>query len=194
MPLTSLQTIGKKNKVYLLLYSFALQISQPLTVQFSPSTSPKCPDRLWGPPSLLFNGYRDSLPGVVQPGREADHSRSPSAEVKNEWNYTSSTFIALTRTGSSSTFLPLRTGYKPPQSVVERPEPTFLPRIRETKFHLTINSTQYRVFVGKPGGKRPWGDPGVDGRIILRWIFREWEVGIWTGSSWLRIGTGGARL
>ena len=24
-------------------------------------------------------------------------------------------------------------------------------------------------------------DPGVDGRIILRWIFRKWDVGIWTG-------------
>jgi len=34
-----------------------------------------------------------------------------------------------------------------------------------------------------------WGDPGVDGRIILRWIFRKWDVGVWTGSSWLRIGT-----
>jgi len=21
------------------------------------------------------------------------------------------------------------------------------------------------------------GDPGVDGRIILRWIFRKWDVG-----------------
>ena len=49
----------------------------------------------------------------------------------------------------------------------------------------------YRVFVGKPGGKIPLGDPGVDGRIILRWIFRKWDVGVWTGSSWLRIGTGG---
>jgi hypothetical protein len=34
------------------------------------------------------------------------------------------------------------------------------------------------------------GDPGVDGRIILRWICRKSEVGLWTGSSWLRIGTG----
>jgi hypothetical protein len=24
-------------------------------------------------------------------------------------------------------------------------------------------------------------DPGVDGRIILRWIFRKWDVGAWTG-------------
>jgi hypothetical protein len=32
-----------------------------------------------------------------------------------------------------------------------------------------------------------WGDPGVDGRIILRRIFRKWDVGVWTGLSWLRI-------
>jgi len=38
------------------------------------------------------------------------------------------------------------------------------------------------------------GDPGVDGRIILRWIYRKWDVGLWTGSIWLRIGTGGGKL
>ena len=37
-------------------------------------------------------------------------------------------------------------------------------------------------------------DPGVDDRIILRWIFSKWEVVVWTGSSWLRIGTGGEHL
>ena len=37
-------------------------------------------------------------------------------------------------------------------------------------------------------------DIGVDGRIILRWIFRKWDVGVWTGSSWLRIGTVGGHL
>ena len=37
-------------------------------------------------------------------------------------------------------------------------------------------------------------DPGTDRRIILRWIFRKWDVGVWTGSSWLRIGTGGGHL
>ena len=35
------------------------------------------------------------------------------------------------------------------------------------------------------------GDTEVDGRIILRWIYRKWDVEVWTGSSWLRIGTGG---
>jgi hypothetical protein len=37
-------------------------------------------------------------------------------------------------------------------------------------------------------------DPVVDGSIILRWIFRKWVVEAWTGSSWLRIGTGGGHL
>jgi hypothetical protein len=31
----------------------------------------------------------------------------------------------------------------------------------------------YRVLVGKPEGKKHLGDPSVDGRIILRWIFRN---------------------
>jgi hypothetical protein len=51
-----------------------------------------------------------------------------------------------------------------------------------------------RVLVGKPEGKRPLGDPGVDGRIILRRIFRKWDVGVWNGLSWLRIETGEGNL
>ena len=39
-----------------------------------------------------------------------------------------------------------------------------------------------------------WGDPDVDGRIMLRCIFRKWEGVVGTGWSWLRIGTGGGRL
>jgi len=52
----------------------------------------------------------------------------------------------------------------------------------------------YRVLVGKPEGKRPLGRHRRRWGIILRWIFRKWDVGIWTGSSWLRIGTGGEHL
>ena len=38
------------------------------------------------------------------------------------------------------------------------------------------------------------GDPGLDGMIILKLIFRKWDVGLWAGSSWLRIETGGRYL
>jgi len=39
-----------------------------------------------------------------------------------------------------------------------------------------------------------WGDLGVDGWIILEWISRRWDVGIWTGLGWPRIEAGGGRL
>jgi hypothetical protein len=35
----------------------------------------------------------------------------------------------------------------------------------------------YRVLVGKPGERDHLEDPGVDGRIILRRIFRKWGGG-----------------
>ena len=38
------------------------------------------------------------------------------------------------------------------------------------------------------------GDQDVDGRIILRWIFRKWEGVVGTRWGWLRIGTGGGGL
>jgi hypothetical protein len=31
----------------------------------------------------------------------------------------------------------------------------------------------YRVLVGKPEGKNHLEDPGLDERIVLRWIFRK---------------------
>jgi hypothetical protein len=52
--------------------------------------SPRRPDQLWGPPSLLSNGDRRALsPGVKRQGPEAEHSPPASAEVKKIWIYTS---------------------------------------------------------------------------------------------------------
>jgi len=47
----------------------------------------------------------------------------------------------------------------------------------------------YRVLVGKPETKRTLGRP-KHRWIILSWIYRKRDVGVWTGSSWLRKGTG----
>jgi len=52
----------------------------------------------------------------------------------------------------------------------------------------------YRVLVGNRRKRDHWGDLGVDGWIILGWISRRWDVGIWTGLGWPRIETGGGRL
>ena len=52
----------------------------------------------------------------------------------------------------------------------------------------------YRVLVGKLDGKIQLEDPGLDGRIILRGIFRMWDVRVWTGLICLRRGTGDGHL
>jgi hypothetical protein len=54
----------------------------------------------------------------------------------------------------------------------------------------------YRVLVGKPEGKRPLGRPRLrwDDTTSIRWILRKRFMGAWTGSSCLRIGTGGGRV
>ena len=48
----------------------------------------------------------------------------------------------------------------------------------------------YRVLVGKPEERDHLYETGIDGRIILRWIFRKWCGESCTGLIWLRIGTG----
>ena len=47
------------------------------------------PDGPWGPPSLLYNRYRISFPGVKRPGRVVNHSPHLAPRLKKEQNYTS---------------------------------------------------------------------------------------------------------
>jgi hypothetical protein len=50
----------------------------------------------------------------------------------------------------------------------------------------------YRVLTGKPEGKRPLGRPRLRWEDNIQMDLQEVRCGLWTGSSWLRIGTGGA--
>jgi hypothetical protein len=51
-----------------------------------------------------------------------------------------------------------------------------------------------RVLVGNLKERNHFVDPGIEERIILRWIFRKWDVRVWTVSMWLCTGTGGGHL
>jgi len=49
-------------------------------------------------------------------------------------------------------------------------------------------------FVGETWRIDHFEHPAVGGKIILKWIFRQWDVGTWTTSIWLMIGTGDGHL
>jgi len=52
----------------------------------------------------------------------------------------------------------------------------------------------YRVLVGKPEGKRTLGRLRRRREDNIKMDLQEVGCGVWTGSSWLRIGTGGGHL
>ena len=56
-------------------------------------------------------------------------------------------------------------------------------------------SNKYRVLVGKLEGKRLLGRPRRRWEDNIQMdFFRKWDLGVWTGSSWIMIGTGGGHL
>ena len=60
--------------------------------------------------------------------------------------------------------------------------------------HMGEGRGRYRVLVGKPEGKRPLRRPRRIWEDNIKMDLQEWVVGVWAGSSWLRIGTGGGHL
>jgi len=52
----------------------------------------------------------------------------------------------------------------------------------------------YRVLVGKPEGKRPLGRPRRRWEDNIKMYLQEVVCGVWTESSWLRIGTDGGPM
>jgi len=52
----------------------------------------------------------------------------------------------------------------------------------------------YRVLVVKPEGMKPLGRPRCRWQDNIKMDLQEVDVGVWTRSSWLRIGTGGGYL
>ena len=101
------------------------------------------PDRPWGPPNLLYNGYW-VFPGVkVRPGRAADHSPPSSASVMEEYSYTSTHTLGHNRACNGNTLhlyiKPLNTRYRTP------PPPTLNPCKSDTEYKLKKkNSTNDR--------------------------------------------------
>jgi hypothetical protein len=87
IPVTS-EDVGSKDSIVDIATGYGLD-DQGVGVQVPVGSrifsSPCRPDRLWGPPSLLSNGYQ----GVNWQGHEADHSPPTNAEVKKMWAYTS---------------------------------------------------------------------------------------------------------
>ena len=62
------------------------------------------PDRPWGPPSLLYNGYRVYFQGVKRPGSAVDHPPPSSAEVKEKIELCFSLWIFMYCCKVNSTF------------------------------------------------------------------------------------------
>ena len=60
--------------------------------------------------------------------------------------------------------------------------------------HVGEGRGMYRVLMGKPERRRPLGRPRHRWENNIKIDLQEVRCGVWTGSSWLRIGTGGRHL
>ena len=51
-----------------------------------------------------------------------------------------------------------------------------------------------RFWLGDLRLKKPLEHVGIGGKIILKWIFKKLDGDVWTGLSWLNVGTVDGRL
>ena len=68
------------------------------------------------------------------------------------------------------------------------------PEVQYIQFKHNFLFIKYNQLQGNLRERVHWGYQDVDGRIILRWIFRKWEGVVGTAWGWFRIGTGGGHL
>jgi hypothetical protein len=52
----------------------------------------------------------------------------------------------------------------------------------------------YRILFVNLSGSDNLGDIDVDENVVLKWILYKWDMRMWIGFIWLRIGTNGWHL
>ena len=60
--------------------------------------------------------------------------------------------------------------------------------------HKACTGERRGAYRGNLSERDHFQDTGLDGRIVIKWMFKRWDGGSWTGLIWRRIGTGGGHL
>jgi hypothetical protein len=83
--------------------------------------------------------------------------------------------------------------------MISTPHPILFGRINSRRMRwaehvVCIGERKDGVLVGKPEGKKPLGKPRRGWEDNIKMYLQKWYVMAWTGSVWLKIGTGGGYL